>query len=68
MEQLTILHQWALGWSELALINACLAQIKNNMRDGKDFGGLAWFFISLLIGPFATLCIILFKKPTNLQR
>jgi len=54
---------WALGWVGLALINACFAQIKNNMRNGKGLGGLAWFIISLFLGPFATLLIILFKEP-----
>ena len=46
----------------LALVNAGLAQIKNNARGGKDLGGFAWFLISLLLGPLATLLIVLFKE------
>lgn len=43
---------YAVGWGSLALINAGLAQ-------GKGRGGLPWFLISLLAGPFATLAIVL---------
>ncbi len=39
------------GWGTLALINAGLAQSKHR-------SGLAWFVISLFIGPIATLLII----------
>ncbi len=48
---------YAVGWGTLALINAGLAQ-------GKNRSGLAWFLLSLLIGPLATL-ILLFME--NLQ-
>lgn len=40
----------------LALINAGLAEQKNRSR-------LAWFFISLLLGPFATLLIVVWQAP-----
>lgn len=40
------------GWGTLALINAGLAQSKNR-------SGLAWFLISLLLGPIATLLVVL---------
>lgn len=43
------------GWGTLALINAGLAQ-------GKNRSGLFWFFISLLIGPVATLIIVILEK------
>lgn len=43
---------YAIGWGTLALINAGLAQSKNR-------SGLAWFLISLLLGPLATLFIVL---------
>jgi hypothetical protein len=43
------------GWGTLALLNAGLAQ-------GKNRSGLAWFFISLLIGPAATLLLVLVRK------
>ena len=42
---------YVVGWGTLALINAGLAQSKRR-------GGLAWFFISLLLGPLATLLIV----------
>ena len=40
-----------IGWISLALINAGLAQTKNR-------SGLAWFAISLFLGPIATLFIV----------
>ena len=43
---------YAIGWGTLALINAGLAQ-------GKHRSGLSWFLISLLLGPIATLLIVL---------
>lgn len=43
------------GWGTLALINAGLAQ-------GKNRSGLAWFLLSLILGPIATLLIVLFQK------
>jgi len=44
--------QWYVGWGTLALINAGLAQPKNR-------SGLAWFIVSLLLGPLATLLVVL---------
>ncbi|HLQ79427.1 MAG TPA: hypothetical protein VK210_18885 [Terriglobia bacterium] len=46
---------YGIGWGTLALINAGLAQ-------GKGRSGLAWFFISLFLGPIATLLIIVFPR------
>jgi len=43
--------EYAVGWMALALINAGLAQ-------GKRRSGLAWFLVSLLLGPIATLLIV----------
>jgi hypothetical protein len=43
------------GWGTLALINAGLAQ-------GKNRSGLNWFFASLLLGPFATLILVISEK------
>ena len=40
------------GWFTLSLVNAGLAQ-------GKGRGGLNWFLLSLLLGPVATLLIVL---------
>jgi len=45
------------GWGTLALINAGLAQ-------GKNFSGLLWFFLSLLLGPIATFIIVVMDKRT----
>jgi hypothetical protein len=43
---------YAVGWGTLALINAGLAQSKNR-------SGLAWFLLSLLLGPLATFFVVL---------
>jgi len=47
---------YAVGWGALALINAGLAQ-------GKGRSVLFWFVISLLLGPVATLLIVLLPMP-----
>lgn len=44
------------GWGTLALINAGLAQSKRR-------SGLAWFLISLLLGPIATFLIVVMGPP-----
>jgi len=46
-------ESYAVGWFTLALINAGLAQ-------GKNRSGLAWFLVSLFIGPFATFLLVAF--------
>ena len=46
---------YSVGWGTLALINAGLAQ-------GKNRRGLVWFLISLLLGPVATLILLLLGK------
>jgi len=43
------------GWGTLALINAGIAQAKNR-------SGLNCFLISLLLGPIATLSLVIFEK------
>lgn len=43
---------YAVGWGTLALVNAGLAESKGRSR-------LAWFAGSLLVGPIATLLIVL---------
>lgn len=40
------------GWGTLSLINAGLAQ-------GKGRSGMAWFLVSLLLGPIATLNLVI---------
>jgi hypothetical protein len=53
--------EFYVGWGTLALINAGLAQAKNR-------SGLAWFLLSLLLGPIATLLIVaLNKEPEEKQ-
>jgi len=49
-----IANEWYAGWGTLCLINAGLAQ-------GKGRGGLNWFLISLLLGPFATFLIVVLE-------
>jgi hypothetical protein len=44
--------EYAVGWFTLSLINAGLAQ-------GKGRSGLNWWLLSLLLGPLATLLIVL---------
>lgn len=48
-------NQFGIGWGTLALINAGLAQAKN--RSGAN-----WFLLSLLLGPIATLIIVVWDK------
>jgi len=43
------------GWGTLSLINAGLAQ-------GKNRSGLLWWFLSLLLGPIATLILVVMPK------
>ena len=43
---------YVVGWGTLSLINAGLAQSKGR-------SGLTWWLISLLIGPIATLLVVL---------
>ena len=45
---------WYAGWGTLALVNAGLAQ-------GKNRSGLAWFLVSLFLGPLATLLIVVLE-------
>ena len=47
--------QFYVGWGTLALINAGIAQ-------GKNRSGLAWFLISLLLGPIALLILVLLPR------
>lgn len=42
---------YAAGWGTLSLINAGLAQ-------GKGRSGMVWFLVSLLLGPVATLILV----------
>ncbi|GAA4194738.1 hypothetical protein GCM10022219_18510 [Microbacterium oryzae] len=44
------------GWFVLALVNAGLAEQKSRSR-------LNWFLLSLLLGPIATLLIVVWAPP-----
>ncbi|PKM20885.1 MAG: hypothetical protein CVV11_05235 [Gammaproteobacteria bacterium HGW-Gammaproteobacteria-15] len=58
-ENLEAGREYFLGWGTLMLINSVLAQSKNR-------SGLARFFISLFLGPIATLILALLSKlPEN---
>jgi hypothetical protein len=46
---------WFAGWGTLALVNAGLAQ-------GKNRSGLLWFLLSLVLGPLATLALVVLPK------
>jgi hypothetical protein len=46
---------YAIGWGTLALINAGLAQSKNR-------SGLAWFLVSLFLGPIATFLLVVIDR------
>lgn len=47
--------EYFIGWGTLALINAGLAQAKGR-------SGLGWWLISLLLGPIATLLIVILDR------
>jgi biotin transporter BioY len=52
---------YAVGWLTLALVNSGLAQ-------GKRLSGIIWFLISLLIGPLATLLIVVMPSGGDTRR
>ena len=54
-------HSYAVGWGTLMLINAGLAQ-------GKGRSGLSWFLCSVVLGPIATLMIVLLPPIAAAQR
>jgi len=47
--------EFFVGWGTLSLINAGLAQSKGR-------SGLVWWLLSLLLGPIATLLIVIFPR------
>ena len=46
------------GWFAIAIINAGLAEQKNRSR-------LNWFLLSILLGPVATLLIVVMAPPPH---
>ena len=53
--------EYFVGWGTLALLNAGIAQ-------GKGRSGLAWFLLSLLLGPIATFLLVLLDNPSARPR
>lgn len=51
-------NAYFVGWGTLALINAGLAQSKNR-------SGLVWFVVSLLLGPVATLVVVILDRASE---
>ena len=47
--------EFVVGWGTLALINSGIAR-------GKNRSGLNWFFLSIMLGPLATLTVVLLPK------
>jgi len=47
--------QFAVGWGTLSLINAGLAQSKGR-------SGLAWWILSVFLGPIATFLIVFLDR------
>jgi hypothetical protein len=54
MQAISSSGSYFVGWGILALINAGLGQ-------GKGRKGLNWFLISLLLGPIATLLLLVME-------
>lgn len=52
--------QFFVGWGTLSLINAGLAQSKGR-------SGLAWWLISLFLGPIATFLIVILPSVIFIQ-
>lgn len=50
--------QYYIGWGTLSLINAGLAR-------SKGHSGMAWWVVSLLLGPVATFMIVAFLQPPS---
>jgi len=53
--------EYFVGWGTLALLNAGIAQ-------GKGRSGLAWFLLSLLLGPIATFLLVLLDNLATAPR
>jgi len=53
-----ISSEFVLFWAILALVNSGLAQSKH-----KD--GLTWFVLSVVLGPVATLLIVISKRSSD---
>jgi len=58
MQNVQSTSEYAVGWFTLSLINAGLAQTKGR-------SGLAWWLVSLLLGPICTLIIVVAEPVTT---
>ncbi len=54
-------REFFVGWGTLSLINAGLAQSKGR-------SGFLWWFVSLLVGPIATLLIVVLPRESVPQQ
>lgn len=48
-------ESFVVGWGTLALLNAAIAQLQNR-------SAIVWFLLSLIIGPIATLALMITYK------
>lgn len=53
-----IIREYSISWGTLTLINAGIAQ-------GKNKSGMAWFLLSLFLGPIATFLLVISSKGTD---
>jgi hypothetical protein len=53
--------EYFVGWGTLSLINAGLAQAKGR-------SGLAWWLVSLFIGPLATFLIVVLSSEPDVPQ
>jgi len=49
------MEDYYVGWGVLSLLNAGIAQ-------GKNRSGLAWWIVSIFLGPIATFLIVILDK------
>jgi hypothetical protein len=54
-KSMVVHHEYVAGWGTLMLINANIAQCKGR-------SGIAWFFISLFLGPIATFLLAVLPR------
>ena len=53
--------EFYVGWGTLAFINSALARCMTR-------SGLAWFFLSLFLGPIATAALAIMGQPESRSR
>ena len=58
LAELRVDAEWYAGWGTLALVNAGIAQ-------GKHRSGFNWFWLSVLLGPLATLFLVVLDDPRD---